>query len=83
MPIISHEEFREARVALGNQGFTSEQRDKLEEIFRGDLDEAGDAAGIDGFELERGIKWLKEHRSLHHFSDHQIELIETELRKRL
>ena len=82
-PRISREEFKRFRQSLVVHNFSERERDRIEEIFRGDLDESGDFSGIDAGELERGIKYLREHKSSHNFSDEQIDLVEKELRERL
>ena len=81
---ISKREFDRACYHLRfDHGFSSEQIIRLEEIFRGDLYESGDATGISREELKKGIAWLKTNTDKHHFSAHQIERIESTLKKYL
>lgn len=82
-PRISKLEFQKIRSGLVFYNFSKFQRDKVEEIFRGDLEEDGNWSGVDERELERGIAWMHANKSKHGFSDEQIELIEAEMRKYL
>lgn len=82
-PRVSKLEFQKVRNALAYHNFTELQRDKVEQIFRGDLDEEADFAGVDEKELEKGITWMRENKSKHNFSDSQIDLIESEMKKYL
>ncbi len=82
-PRISKLEFQKVRSGLVFHDFSKFQRDKVEEIFRGDLEEEGDWSGIDEHELEKGISWMRANKSKHGFSDNQIDLVEAEMRKYL
>lgn len=82
-PRVSKLEFQKVRNALAYHNFTELQRDRVEEIFRGDQEEESDFAGVDERELERGIVWMRENKSKHGFSDAQIDLIESEMKKYL
>ena len=82
-PRVSKLEFQKVRNELAYHNFTELQRDKVEQIFRGDQEEEGDFAGVDARELENGVAWMRANKSKHGFSDSQIELIETEMKKYL
>ena len=82
-PKITAKELKEVRQVLASRNFTQQQRDRVEEIFLGDMDEEDEKKGIDARELEERIKWMRSHKSRHGFSDSQIDLIEQELQERL
>ena len=80
-PRISKLEFQKLRSALVGHNFSKFERDKVEEIFRGDMEEIGDNAGIDANELTRGLAWMRANKSKHGLSDDKIELLEGEMKK--
>ena len=56
--------------------------DYLSMIFRADLDEPeSEQQGIDEKELERGIEWMRENKSVHRISDSKIDIFEEEAKK--
>ena len=73
---ISHDDFQKVRQSMMAEGFSENQRNKVEEIFRGDLDESGSNRGISPPELQEGFKWMRSHTSEHGFSEHQMSKIE-------
>lgn len=55
-PKVTEVEFKKIRASLYNKGFSSEQLDKIESIFRGDMYEDYDSdKGVDVKELDRAI----------------------------
>ena len=83
-PKITEEEFKKIRAHLYNTGFTSEQLDKIEGIFRGDMYEDNESDnGIDEKELVRAIKWMREHMDIHNISEQKIDILEEEMKKAL
>jgi len=82
-PKVSEREFSKTRQILSAQGFSKRERDKLKQIFRGDMYEKGAQAGIDKDELARGIDWMRKNRSAHGFSDEKIKKLEEHLKKQL
>ncbi len=85
-PRVTDKEFKKVRSTMANQGFSKIQRDKVEAIFKPDLYEKPTDAhkrGLEAGEIDARIKWLRENKSKHNFSDHQIGEIETDLKNRL
>ena len=85
-PRITPKEFKWARRDLMTKGFSRLRRERLEQIFVGDIDEkvtSADPKGIEKDELDQRIKWLRENKSKHGFSDREIEEIDRTLRKYL
>lgn len=81
-PKISNEEFKKVRIALRTSRFTPAEVDRVESIFRGDLQESSDRErGIDKIELERGLKWMRENMSKHKFSEEKMKIIEEKMRR--
>jgi len=82
-PRISDGDFKRSRQSLHGKGISSKKLDKIETIFRGDMDEPGDQKGIDRKELAKGIEWMKENKSQHGLSDEQISTVEEEFKGRI
>lgn len=85
-PRITEKEFKKARGEMLNAGLNKRQRDRVEEIFSGDMYEQitdSHPKGIEKDELEQRIKWMRENKSKHGLSDHEIDEVEASLRKRL
>ncbi|MFA5934839.1 MAG: hypothetical protein WC827_03080 [Candidatus Paceibacterota bacterium] len=81
-PKITESEFKKIRAHLYNKDFTSDQLDKIEGIFRGDLYEDRDSdKGIDEKELERAIAWMRDNMSTHNISEQKIATLEEEMKK--
>lgn len=79
---ISETEFKKIRAHLYNTGFSSEQLDKIEGIFHGDMYEDKDSdKGIDEKELERAITWMRENMTVHDISEQKINTLEEEMKK--
>ncbi|MDD4804198.1 MAG: hypothetical protein PHN69_03410 [Candidatus Pacebacteria bacterium] len=83
-PRITETEFKKVRSRLYSKGFTTEQLDKIESIFRGDMYEDKDSdKGIDEKELERALTWMRDNTSTHNISEQKITVLEEEMRKAL
>ena len=85
-PRVTDKEFKKVRGDLANQGFSKIQRDRIEAIFKPDLYETPTEAhkkGLEEGEINARIQWLRENKSKHNFSDHQIDEVEADLKKRL
>jgi hypothetical protein len=85
-PRVSEKEFKKARADLMYKGVSKRHRDRVEEIFSGDMHEAvsdSHPKGIEKDELEMRIKWMRENKSKHGLSDHEIDEVEASLKKRL
>lgn len=85
-PKVTKEEFKKVRGDLSVHGFTEHERDRVEEIFSGDLYEQVNSStpkGIDEQEITDRIAWLRTNKDKHPFSDQKITIIENTLRKYL
>ena len=83
-PRITEEEFKKIRAHLYNVGFSSDQLDKIEGIFRGDIYEDRDSdKGIDEKELFRAIAWMRENMHVHNISEQKVDILEEEMKKAL
>ena len=76
-------EFRRALSRLLEKHLSHDDINRLEKIFRGDLDEPGSSEGISRDELKRAIRWMKDNRDEHPFSSDKIATIEATLKKYL
>jgi hypothetical protein len=75
---ITKDEFKRGLMHLSqDHGFSHEKIDKIEQIFRGDLYESGDSAGISREELNRAMTWMKHHPEDHHLSPESISKVES------
>lgn len=85
-PRVTEKEYKEAKARLSSMGFSEYQRAKVDEIFAPDYNMAGTdlhPRGLEKTEIEARIKWMRENKSKHGFSDEKINEIETTLLKRL
>lgn len=83
-PRVTKDEFIKVRSELVSHGFTTKELNELEEIFRGDMYEEREMdAGIDEFEIDNAISWMRNHTDIHHMSPEKINIIETKLKERL
>jgi hypothetical protein len=85
-PRVTEKEFKKARSELALDGMSRRHRDRVEEIFSGDMYEkvtSTQPRGIDADELEMRLRWMRENKSKHGLSDSEIDKVEARLRKRL
>jgi hypothetical protein len=85
-PRVTEKEFKQVRSDLASDGMSLRDRDRVEEIFSGDMHETVTDAhpkGIEKDELEMRIKWMRENKKMHGLSDNEIDKVEVRLRKRL
>ena len=83
-PKVSKGEFQKIRNYLYSKGFSHKELERVEEIFRADIDESGSyEQGISGEEVNKGIKWMRENMNDHHISSSKIDLLEKALRSKL
>ena len=85
-PRVTEKEFKKARGEMMTDGMSRRHRERVAEIFSGDMDEQATDShprGIEKDELERRIKWMRENKSKHGISDHEIDEVESALKKRL
>ncbi|MDO8482953.1 MAG: hypothetical protein Q7S86_04010 [bacterium] len=77
---VSRKEFKKALYKLRTHGFSHDEIDQIENVFRGDLHESGSSQGISKEEIKKGISWLKDHSGNHHLSSEQLDKLESALR---
>lgn len=82
-PRVSKEEFACLVAVLADKGFDQKARDRVREIFMGDLNEDHLQDGIDAKEIERTMTWLRANKTKHILTDKQLDILETELKERL
>lgn len=86
-PRVTNKEFKKVRGDLMSEGMNKRQRDRVEEIFSGDMHDEhpteSHPKGLEESEINARVKWMRENKSKHTFSDHQIDEIEASLKKRL
>lgn len=83
---VSAKEYNKAKAELYSEGFSKRQRAKVDEIFGSDFNMPGTDShprGLEKTEIEARIKWMRENKSKHGMSDHDIAEIEDSLKKRL
>ena len=84
-PKVSPLEFtKKVRPALSSEGLSHEKLDRLQAIFEDKLkDTAASQRGIHQSDLDATMNYLRGHKDSHLFSPHEIDKIETELKKHL
>lgn len=85
-PRVTSKEYKKAKSELYMEGFNKRERAKVDEIFAPDFNMPGTSThpkGLEKTEIEARIKWLKENKSKHGFSDNRIKKIEDSLINRL
>ncbi len=82
-PHVSRRSFKQVRINLRKKGFSKKEIDKIEQIFRGDIEESGAQIGIDRSELEKGINWMKRNPTSHGISKRKINILEQELKRKI
>lgn len=83
-PRVRKEEFKDVRNELHSHGFDRKQIDRVEEIFRADMNESRyEEKGIQAGEVDRGIDWMRKNIRKHNISERKIDIIEKSLKKRL
>lgn len=82
--IISQTEFKELQSELYSKGFNKNEREEVEKIFRGDLNESSEyERGIDAEEIENALKWMRENMKNHNIPSKKIDLLEELLKAKL
>jgi hypothetical protein len=85
-PRVTEKEYKKAKGELYSEGFSKYQRAKVDEIFAPEFNMPGTdnhPRGLEKSEIEARIKWVRENKSKHGFSDEKINEIEASLLKRL
>jgi hypothetical protein len=81
-PSVTPDEFKKKVLSqLYVHGFSQRERDEVEKIFHADLfEDRTEDVGIDAKELDRQIKWLKDHIGHHLLSAEKIDALEKVMR---
>ena len=85
-PHVSKKEYGKAKTELYLEGFNKRKRAKVDEIFAPDFNmpvTESHPSGLEQTEIDARIKYMREHKNQHGFSDHEIDEIETAFKKRL
>jgi len=85
-PRVTEKEYKKAKSEMYTEGFSMRERSKVDEIFAADFEIPGTDShpkGLEKAEIEARIKWMRENKSKHGFSDNRIDQIEEDLMKRL
>jgi hypothetical protein len=85
-PRVSQKEYIKAKNQLYHEGFTDSERKRVDEIFASDYNMPATPShprGLEGNEIDAKIKWMRENKSKHGFSDNRINEIEASFKKRL
>ena len=78
---VSKDELKDVRSRLAQKGFDKTERDDVDKIFHGELDEHG--GGATAKDIKNNIDWMRKNMSKHHFSSQEIDIMEQELKKKL
>lgn len=82
--ISRHKFENEIEKHLSSIGFTHEEINQVEEIFRSDIDDKDsgcDYAGLVKEEIDAGIAWMHKHKNIHKIPDKKIDELEETLKK--
>jgi len=81
---VSKGEFKKVRSDLASKGFTKRERNLVEAVFKGSLDERqASEKGIDSKELEKGVSYLRTNKTKFGLHSDKIDRIERSLKKHL
>lgn len=84
--VVTEKEYKKAKSEMYSEGFSMRERAKIDEIFAADYNMPSTAShprGLEKIEIEARIKWMRENKSKHGFSDEKINQIEEALLKRV
>ena len=85
-PRVTEKEYIKAKSEMYTQDFTDTERKKVDEIFAPQFSAEPTLShprGLTEKDIDARIKWMRGHKSEHGFSDHRIDQIEADLKKRL
>lgn len=83
-PKVTAPEFQKVRASLVRYNFNERERDRIEEILRGDLQEKRDSdKGLDADEIDRALTWMRAHQNEHRIPLSKIDTLEKILRGKL
>jgi len=83
---VTEQEYKKVKSALWSEGFSQRERDKIDDIFAPDFkmqETSSHPRGLEASEIDARIKWMKENKSKHGFSDGKINEIEATLKRKL
>jgi SOS response regulatory protein OraA/RecX len=83
-PKVTETEFNKVRQSLSEHGFKHEKIERVRAILDDSLSGTNSyQRGIDKNELDKTMSELRAHKDAHLFTPHEMDTIETELRKHL
>lgn len=82
-PHVSRDEFKKKVLPGLSSELSHKERKHLEGLFEGDYNEPGREKGVDKLEIENKMKWLRENKRHHSFSDQEIDKIEEVMKRHL
>jgi len=80
---VTQYEFEDVLSECRAKGFNRTETDKVENIFHGDLFERGSQRGIDKWEIEERLKYMRENISKHRIPRPKIDILEEILKEKL
>lgn len=81
---VSPTEFHDkVRTTLRSRGLSERDVDHVSQVAKLGLDESGSFRGLDKREVDQTIQMLREHKSSHSLSDHQIDTVDEVLKSHL
>lgn len=81
--IVSQYEFRKVLLECRSKGFNRRETDEVEKIFHGDLHEQHSGRGIDKWEIEERLKYMRKNISRHCVPSKKIDILEEILTEKL
>ncbi len=85
-PRVTAKEYKKVKGEMFADGFSKRQREKVDQIFASDYNMPSTDShprGLEKGEIEARIKWMRDNKSKHGFSDEKINEIEENFTKRL
>lgn len=83
---VTDKEYKKVKNELFTEGFTQKERNKIDQIFKSDYYEPTKPThpkGLEKEEIEARVKWMRENKSKHGFSDKEISEVEASFKERL
>ena len=80
---VSAQDFKNVRSMLLSKGLSHREIEEVAMLAQGALDEIGRERGMDRREIEQLCHTLRTNREAHSLADHQIDIVEEVLKKKL
>lgn len=81
--IVSEHEFEDVLRKCRSKGFNSRETNEVEKIFHGDLFEKSSQRGIDKWEIEKRLKYMRENIPSHRIPPKKIDILQEILEGKL